>query len=104
MPEWIRKNTQNSNFTSFFSIPGVASSPGRPTIELSSRMVGTDMQDGVTDEINLKWLVPQDDGGFPITGKGVSVHKPRIVFCCDSWNFWKNTTDFIIVEFSYNIS
>ena len=27
------------------------------------------MQDGVTDEINLKWLVPQDDGGFPITGK-----------------------------------
>ena len=64
----------------FFSIPGVASSPGRPTIELSSRMVGTDMQDGVTDEINLKWLVPQDDGGFPITGKGVSVYKARIVF------------------------
>ena len=38
------------------------------------------MQDGVTDEINLKWLVPQDDGGFPITGKGVSVYKARIVF------------------------
>ena len=47
----------------------MSSSPGRPTIELSSRMLGTDMQDGVTDEINLKWLVPQDDGGFPITGK-----------------------------------
>ena len=69
-----KKDIQNSNFSSnFFSIPGVASSPGRPTIELSSRMNGTDMQDGVTDEINLKWLVPQDDGGFPITGKGVSV-------------------------------
>jgi hypothetical protein len=62
-----------------FSFSGVASSPGRPTIELSSRMVGTDMQDGVTDEINLKWLVPQDDGGFPITGKGVSVYKPSIL-------------------------
>ena len=68
----------------FFSIPGVASSPGRPTIELSSRMNGTDMQDGVTDEINLKWLVPQDDGGFPITGKGASDYKLRIVFCCHS--------------------
>ena len=58
----------------------MSSSPGRPTIELSSRMLGTDMQDGVTDEINLKWLVPQDDGGFPITGKDVLVYKPRIVF------------------------
>ena len=58
----------------------MSSSPGRPTIELSSRMLGTDMQDGVTDEINLKWLVPQDDGGFPITGKVVSVYKPCIVF------------------------
>ena len=62
----------------FFFFPGVASSPGRPTIELSSRMLGTDLQDGVTDEINLKWLVPQDDGGFPITGKDVSVYKPPI--------------------------
>ena len=43
-------------------------------------MLGTDLQDGVTDEINLKWLVPQDDGGFPITGKDVSVYKPPIVF------------------------
>ena len=62
----------------------MSSSPGRPTIELSSRMLGTDMQDGVTDEINLKWLVPQDDGGFPITGKDVSVYKPRFVLFCDS--------------------
>ena len=92
---WINKKkihwTQTFHFI-FFSIPGVSSSPGRPTIELSSRMNGTDMQDGVTDEINLKWLVPQDDGGFPITGIGVSVYKPRFVLFCDSWNFWKNTT------------
>ena len=33
------------------------------------------MQDGVTDEINLKWLVPQDDGGFPITGKVFEIVK-----------------------------
>merc|ERR1719189_1348816 len=64
----INSKTSKTNWTA-----GVASSPGRPTIELSSRMVGTDMQDGVTDEINLKWLVPQDDGGFPITGYRVEM-------------------------------
>ena len=47
---------------------GVASSPGRPMIELSSRMAGSEVTDGVTDEINLRWAVPQDDGGYPITG------------------------------------
>jgi hypothetical protein len=24
--------------------------------------------ESVTDEINLTWAVPQDDGGYPITG------------------------------------
>ena len=37
-------------------------------IELSSRMAGSEVTDGVTDEINLRWAVPQDDGGYPITG------------------------------------
>jgi len=64
----INSKTSKTNWTA-----GVSSSPGRPTIELSSRMLGTDMQDGVTDEINLKWLVPQDDGGFPITGYRVEM-------------------------------
>merc|ERR1719189_1619696 len=54
-------------------IAGVASSPGRPTIELSSRMIGSEVTDGVTDEINLRWAVPQDDGGYPITGYRVEM-------------------------------
>ena len=37
-------------------------------IELSSRMAGSEVTDGVTDEINLRWAVPQDDGGYSITG------------------------------------
>ena len=46
---------------------GVASAPGRPKIELSSR-VSAPEDDSVTDEINLTWDVPEDDGGYPITG------------------------------------
>jgi hypothetical protein len=46
---------------------GVPSSPGRPVIELSSRITAPE-EDSVTDEINLTWAVPDDDGGYPITG------------------------------------
>ena len=47
---------------------GVASSPGRPVIELSTRIAAPE-EDSVTDEINLSWATPLDDGGYPITGK-----------------------------------
>jgi len=46
---------------------GVPLSPGKPTVQLSSRTVPQD-ENSVTDEINLTWNVPKDDGGFPITG------------------------------------
>ena len=36
-------------------------------IELSSRISAPE-EDSVTDEINLTWGVPDDDGGYPITG------------------------------------
>ncbi len=48
---------------------GVSEPPGRPTIELSSRTAKSPEEDtGVTDEINLVWSVPDDDGGYPLTG------------------------------------
>ena len=48
---------------------GVSSPPGRPTIELSTRRAENSTDDtGVTDEINIIWSVPDDDGGYPITG------------------------------------
>ena len=50
-------------------IPGVASPPGRPVISLSARQSGVVEEDSVTDEINLSWQSPADDGGYPITGK-----------------------------------
>ncbi len=46
---------------------GVASPPGRPVVELSSRISAPE-EDSVTDEVNLTWGVPEDDGGYPITG------------------------------------
>ena len=46
------------------------SSPGRPVIELSTnRIQAQSDENSVTDEINLAWDVPDDDGGYPITGK-----------------------------------
>ena len=45
------------------------SSPGRPVIELSTnRIQAQSDENSVTDEINLAWDVPDDDGGYPITG------------------------------------
>ena len=55
---------------------GVASSPGRPVIELSTRMTAPE-EDSVTDEINLSWATPLDDGGYPITGKWKFIHSFR---------------------------
>jgi len=46
---------------------GVPLSPGRPVVQLSSRTEPQD-ENSVTDEINITWAVPKDDGGFPITG------------------------------------
>ena len=47
---------------------GVPSSPGRPVIELSTnRIQAQSDENSVTDEINLAWDVPDDDGGYPIT-------------------------------------
>ena len=55
-------------FINYIWSSGVASAPGRPKIELSSR-VSAPEDDSVTDEINLTWDVPEDDGGYPITGR-----------------------------------
>ena len=38
-------------------------------ISLSARQSGVVEEDSVTDEINLSWQSPADDGGYPITGK-----------------------------------
>eukprot|EP00090_Calanus_glacialis_P046314 TRINITY_DN903_c0_g1_i1.p1 TRINITY_DN903_c0_g1~~TRINITY_DN903_c0_g1_i1.p1 ORF type:complete len:972 (-),score=286.61 TRINITY_DN903_c0_g1_i1:125-3040(-) len=46
---------------------GVPLAPGRPMVQLSSRTEPQD-ENSVTDEINITWAVPKDDGGFPITG------------------------------------
>jgi len=46
---------------------GVPLSPGKPQVQLSTRTQPQD-ENSVTDEINLTWAVPKDDGGFPITG------------------------------------
>ena len=45
----------------------IQESPGRPMVQLSSRTEPQD-ENSVTDEINITWAVPKDDGGFPITG------------------------------------
>jgi len=48
---------------------GVPLSPGRPIVQLSCRPAGQTVdENSVTDEINITWAVPKDDGGFPITG------------------------------------
>lgn len=47
---------------------GVPSPPGRPLIELSSNHITESAENSVTDEINITWHVPKDDGGYPITG------------------------------------
>jgi len=48
---------------------GVPLAPGRPVVQLSSRPAGEARdENSVTDEINITWAVPKDDGGFPITG------------------------------------
>jgi len=48
---------------------GVPLAPGRPVVQLSSRPAGESRdENSVTDEINITWAVPKDDGGFPITG------------------------------------
>jgi len=48
---------------------GVPLAPGRPVVQLSSRPSGEARdENSVTDEINITWAVPKDDGGFPITG------------------------------------
>ena len=47
----------------------MSSPPGCPTVELSSRTTkNPDDDTGVTDEVNIIWTVPDDDGGYPITG------------------------------------
>ena len=65
--QYILKKCKFSTWSLFLISLGVASAPGRPKIELSSR-VSAPEDDSVTDEINLTWAVPEDDGGYPITG------------------------------------
>jgi hypothetical protein len=62
--------------------PGVSSPPGRPIIELSSR-ISVPEEDSVTDEINLTWGVPEDDGGYPITG-GATLERKKLDQMVDS--------------------
>ncbi|QQP36122.1 Uncharacterized protein FKW44_021120, partial [Caligus rogercresseyi] len=50
----------------------VPSPPGRPHVELTSRIV-TPEDESITDEINITWTAPQDDGGYPITGYRVEM-------------------------------
>ena len=51
---------------------GVPSPPGRPVVELSiDRVVTAGDENSVTDEISMTWAVPQDDGGYPITGNTI---------------------------------
>ena len=40
--------------------------PGKPSVQLSTR--ARPDENSVTDEINITWNIPKDDGGFPITG------------------------------------
>jgi len=51
---------------------GVPHTPGKPVVQLSSRTEPAD-ENSVTDEINLTWAIPKDDGGFPITGYGIEM-------------------------------
>ena len=61
--------THNINYLTKLrsSNSGVPLAPGRPMVQLSSRTEPQD-ENSVTDEINITWAVPKDDGGFPITG------------------------------------
>ena len=45
---------------------GVPLAPGKPAVQLSTR--ARPDENSVTDEINITWNIPKDDGGFPITG------------------------------------
>ena len=54
------------------SFSGPSSAPGRPSISLSTTAALDN--ESVTDEINLKWSAPNDDGGYPITGWEQSIH------------------------------
>ena len=47
-------------------LTGVPLSPGKPAVQLSTR--ARPDENSVTDEINITWNIPKDDGGFPITG------------------------------------
>ena len=71
---------------------GVPSSPGRPVIELSTnRIQAQSDENSVTDEINLAWDVPDDDGGYPITGKierkgpALAIGRRRLFIAVDSF-------------------
>ena len=57
----------SGSIVTMFIIAGVPLSPGKPTVQLSSRSRPQD-ENSVTDEINISWSIPKDDGGFPITG------------------------------------
>ena len=74
------------SFAAFIALySGVPLSPGKPAVQLSTRssqkkyfqhkpnissFTRSRPQDenSVTDEINISWSIPKDDGGFPITG------------------------------------
>ena len=51
---------------SFIWLLGVPLAPGKPAVQLSTR--ARPDENSVTDEINITWNIPKDDGGFPITG------------------------------------
>ena len=70
----MSETTIHIQFTNLYFV-GVASCPGRPMIELSSRINAP--EDSVTDEINLTWAVPDDDGGYPITGEDLVLKAKR---------------------------
>ena len=75
------------SFAAFIALySGVPLSPGKPAVQLSTRssqrknIFSTSLifltfsrsrpqdENSVTDEINISWSIPKDDGGFPITG------------------------------------
>ena len=64
--EWI--NYKGKSITVLL-YQGVPTPPGRPIIALSSNRTSECDENTITDEINISWDVPVDDGGYPITGK-----------------------------------